>query len=142
MTDTPDLNTQNTEENIALEDTAPEVCEVKSDPKISIDQFKDIQIKIGKILSVEIVPDADKLLKLSVDMGEESPRQILSGIRMYFEDPQSLVGKKVPFVANLAPRTIRGLESNGMILAVNDKDGNGFSLLEVGENISAGSLVG
>ncbi|MBP9763341.1 MAG: methionine--tRNA ligase subunit beta [Candidatus Pacebacteria bacterium] len=123
-----------------------EVCAVApapvADPKISIDQFKDIQIKIGKILSVEIVPDADKLLKLSVDMGEESPRQILSGIRMYFEDPQSLVGKKVPFVANLAPRVIRGLESNGMILAVNDKDGNGFSLLEVGENISAGSLVG
>ncbi|MFA7193612.1 MAG: methionine--tRNA ligase subunit beta [Candidatus Paceibacterota bacterium] len=137
MSDTPDLNTQNTEESVA-----PEVVEVKVDPKISIDQFKAVQIKIGKILSVEIVPDADKLLKLSVDMGEESPRQILSGIRMYFEDPQSLVGKKVPFVANLAPRVIRGLESNGMILAVNDKDGNGFSLLEVGENISAGSLVG
>jgi methionyl-tRNA synthetase len=97
-----------------------------SEEKISIDQFKNVEIKIGKILSVEIVPDADKLLKLSVDMGEEEPRQILSGIRMYFEEPQILVGKKVPFVANLAPRTIRGLESNGMILAVNDKDGNGF----------------
>ena len=144
MTDTQDLNTQNNEENTTSETPAPEVCEVVpvADPKISIDQFKNIQIKIGKILSVEIVPDADKLLKLSVDMGEESPRQILSGIRMYFEDPQILVGKKVPFVANLAPRVIRGLESNGMILAVNDKDGNGFSLLDVGENISAGSLVG
>lgn len=132
-----DTNTQNN-------DAAPEVYEIKpaTDPKISIDQFKNIQIKIGKILSVEIVPDADKLLKLSVDMGEEEPRQILSGIRMYFEDPQVLVGRKVPFVANLAPRTIRGLESNGMILAVNDKEGNGFSLLDVGENISAGSLVG
>jgi methionyl-tRNA synthetase len=139
MTDEQNLNT---EVNPVQETTQPEVFEVKVDPKISIDQFKNIQIKIGKILSVEIVPDADKLLKLSVDMGEESPRQILSGIRMYFEDPQILVGKKVPFVANLAPRTIRGLESNGMILAVNDKDGNGFSLLEVGENISAGSLVG
>ncbi len=118
------------------------IIEIAEDPKISIDQFKNIQIKIGEILSVEIVPDADKLLKLSVDMGEENPRQILSGIRMYFEEPQSLVGKKVPFVANLAPRVIRGLESNGMILAVNDKDGNGFSLLEVGDDISGGSLVG
>jgi hypothetical protein len=55
MTDTPDLNTQNTEENTVSEvSSAPEVCEVKVDPKISIDQFKDIQIKIGKILSVEI----------------------------------------------------------------------------------------
>jgi methionyl-tRNA synthetase len=113
-----------------------------SEEKISIDQFKNIEIKIGKILSVEVVPDADKLLKLTVDMGEETPRQIVSGIRNYFEDEQFLVGKKVPFVANLAPRTIRGLESNGMILAVNDKDGNGFSLLNVGENISAGSIVG
>lgn len=134
---------ENINENNDVQE-APEVCEVKmvEDPKISIDQFKAIEIKIGKILSVEIVPDADKLLKLEVDMGEESPRQILSGIREYFEDPQILVGKRVPFVANLAPRTIRGLESNGMILAVNDKDGAGFSLLEVEEKISAGSRVG
>lgn len=110
--------------------------------KITIDEFKKIEMTIGEILSVEVVPDADKLLKLSVDVGEETPRQILSGIREYFEDPQSLVGKRCPFVTNLAPRTIRGLESNGMIVAVNDKDGNGFSLFEVGEKISAGSKLG
>ncbi len=142
MSDTQDLNTQNLESTEQTSEVVEETVEIKEEPKISIDQCKAVEIKIGKILSVEIVPDADKLLKLSVDMGEAQPRQILSGIRMYFEDPQILVGKKVPFVANLAPRTIRGLESNGMILAVNDKDGNGFSLLEVGENISAGSLVG
>lgn len=154
MSDTQDLNTENTtdEKNIPLSIGADlvanlnknvEVEEQKTEePKISIDQFKTIEIKIGKILSVEIIPDADKLLKLKVDMGEENPRQILSGIKMYFEDPQSLVGKSVPFVSNLTPRTIRGLESNGMILAVNDKDGAGFSLLEVGDNISAGSIVG
>lgn len=109
---------------------------------ISIDDFKKIEMTIGKILSVEIVPDADKLLKLSVDVGEEEARQILSGIREHFEDPQVLVGKHCPFVTNLAPRTIRGLESNGMIVAVNDKDGNGFSLFEVSENISPGSRLG
>jgi methionyl-tRNA synthetase len=85
--------------------------------KISYDDFAKIEITLGTILSVEIVPDADKLLWLEVDLGEEAPRQILSGIREYFEDPQSLVGKQCPFITNLAPRTIRGFESNGMILA-------------------------
>ena len=85
--------------------------------KISYDDFAKVEISLGTILSVEIVPDADKLFKLMVDFGEEAPRQILSGIREYFEDPQSLVGVQCPFITNLAPRTIRGLESNGMILA-------------------------
>lgn len=90
--------------------------------KITYDDFAKVEISLGTILSVEIVPDADKLLKLEVDFGEEAPRQILSGIREYFEDPQSLVGKQCPFVTNLAPRTIRGLESNGMILAANTEE--------------------
>lgn len=108
---------------------------------ITYDDFKKVEMTIGKILSVEVVPDADKLLRLSVDLGEEEPRQIVSGIRMYFDDPEELVGKRCPFVTNLEPRTIRGLESNGMIVAVNDKEGNGFSLLEVGEHISPGSRL-
>ena len=58
------------------------------DNKISIDDFKKVEIKIGKILSIEIIPESEKLLKLSVDFGEEEPRQILSGIKNYFEDPQ------------------------------------------------------
>ncbi|MEY2641250.1 MAG: hypothetical protein RL150_643 [Candidatus Parcubacteria bacterium] len=120
--------------------TEPEVCAIV-EPKISIDDFKKIEVTVGQILSVEIVPDADKLLRLSVDFGEATPRQIVSGIRMYFEDPQVLVGKRVPFATNLAPRVIKGLESNGMIMAVNDKNGNGFSLLEAGDNISPGSRV-
>ena len=108
---------------------------------ISIDEFKKVEITIGKILAVEIVPDADKLLKLTVDLGEEVPRQIVSGIRTFFEDPQSLVGKLCPFATNLEPRTIRGFESNGMIMAVSDKNGNGFSLLQADENISPGSRI-
>jgi methionyl-tRNA synthetase len=88
--------------------------------KINYDDFAKVEITLGTVLSVEVVPDADKLLKLMVDLGEETPRQILSGIREYFEDPQSLVGKQCPFITNLAPRTIRGLESNGMILAANN----------------------
>ncbi len=90
--------------------------------QISFDDFAKLHIGLGTILSVDIVPEADKLLRLMVEVGEETPRQILSGIREYFEDPQSLVGKQFPFVLNLAPRTIRGLESQGMILAASHED--------------------
>lgn len=110
---------------------------------ISIDDFKKLEIKIGHILSAEKIDGADKLLKLSVDMGEESPRQIVSGIALYFPDPQTLVGKKCAFASNLEPRTIRGLESQGMILAVSGGEGenNFFSLLETSSNVTAGSAV-
>lgn len=89
---------------------------------ITYDDFAKIEITLGTIISVEVVPDADKLLKLVVDFGEEAPRQILSAIRLYLEDPQALVGTQCPFITNLAPRTIRGLESNGMILAASVDD--------------------
>jgi methionine--tRNA ligase beta chain len=84
---------------------------------ISYDDFAKLEIKIGTIVAVKVVEGADKLLTLTVDVGEETPRQIISGIRMFFADPQELVGKQCPFLTNLATRTIRGLESQGMILA-------------------------
>ena len=105
---------------------------------ISIDDFKKVEIKVGKILSAEKVPETDKLLKLVVAMGEAEPRQIVSGISMHFPDPTRLVGLKVAFVANLEPRTIKGLESQGMILAVSSEAG-AFSLFTVGEDIPEGS---
>lgn len=85
---------------------------------ITIDDFKKCEIKIGTILSAEKVPEADRLIKLSVDLGEESPRQIISGIAEHFPDTSVLIGRQVPVLANLAPRTIRGMESNGMALYV------------------------
>lgn len=110
---------------------------------ISIDDFKKLEIKIGRILSVEKVPETDKLLKLTVDMGEEKPRQIVSGIALYFSDIQMLVGKKCAFAANLEPRVIKGLESQGMILAVSNKEGESqfFSLLEVSGDVAPGSVI-
>ena len=90
---------------------------------INYDDFVKVEIRIGEILSVEPISGADKLLKCQVNVGDMDaegnmvPRQILSGIREYIEDPQSLVGKKYPYVVNLEPRTIRGFESQGMILA-------------------------
>jgi methionyl-tRNA synthetase len=113
---------------------------MEPEKKISIEEFKAVEMRVGHILSAEKVPDADKLLRLSVDLGEAAPRQIISGIALYFPDPQVLVGRKCPFVSNLAPRTIRGLESNGMIMAVSTEAGV-FSLLEVSSEIPPGTLV-
>jgi len=83
---------------------------------INLDDFKKCEIKIGTILSAEKVPEADHLVKLMIDLDEGSPRQIISGIAEYFPDTSILVGKQVPVLSNLAPRTIKGLESNGMVL--------------------------
>lgn len=106
---------------------------------LSYDEFAKLEIRIGTILAVEIVEAADKLLKLSVDIGEETPRHILSGIREYYTDPQVLVGKQCPFITNLAPRTIRGIESNGMILAASTDDM--FALLSPDIVLPPGTLI-
>ncbi len=88
---------------------------------ITIDDFKKVEIKIGEIVSAENIEGSDKLLKLKVNFGTEE-RQVLSGIKAYFPDPQVLVGKRCPFVTNLAPRMMMGLESQAMILAAGGTD--------------------
>ncbi len=98
------------------------------DEPITIDDFKKVEIKIGEILSAELIEGSDKLLKLKVNFGTEE-RQVLSGIKAYFPDPQVLVGKRCPFVTNLAPRMMMGLESQAMILAVGGAD-TPFALFE------------
>ncbi len=106
---------------------------------ISIDQFKEGEIMIGKIMAVEVIPESEKLLKLTVNFGEENLRTVVSGIRKYFEDPQSLVGVKCAFATNLEPRPLVGIESQAMILAVSPE--NNFSLLTVKETIPEGTKV-
>ena len=106
---------------------------------INYDDFSKLDIRIGTIISVEVVENADKLLKLSVDIGEETSRQVISGIREYFPDPQELVGKQCPFLANLEPRIIRGFESQGMILAASNEDK--FGLLIPHQILPPGSKV-
>ncbi len=100
------------------------IVENKKEEKVfaTIDDFAKIEIKVGTVLSVSVVEGADKLYILSVDLGEEKPRQILSGIREYVE-PEDLLNKQFPFVTNLAPRMLRGYESQGMILAGSDESG-------------------
>jgi methionine--tRNA ligase beta chain len=122
-----------------------------NDALISIDDFKKLDIRIGEIKSAEKVPDTDKLLRLTVDMGEEKPRQIISGIAAYFPDPSELVGVKCAFAANLEPRVIRGLESQGMILAAGggnppaspetSSQGGPFTLLRANADTPPGSKI-
>ena len=114
---------------------------------INYEDFKKVEIRAGKILSAEKIPDTDKLLRLSVDfaekddVGNSKPRQIVSGISMHFPDASILVGKTCMFVTNLEPRTIKGFESNCMLFAVSNSQG-GFSILEPNETITPGSLAG
>lgn len=97
-------------------------------PRISIQEFSTIDVKVGTVTSAERVPDTDKLLRLMIDFGEEAgPRQIVSGIQAYVPEPETLVGRQLAFVTNLEPRTIRGLESNGMLFAVGE--GETFAFL-------------
>ena len=107
-------------------------------PKITYDDFAKVEIKAGKILTAEKIPETDKLLRLTVDFAESSPRQIVSGISMYFPDPNSLIGKTCMFVTNLEPRMLKGFESNGMLFALSTPDGN-FSLLEPNSTIPPGT---
>jgi methionyl-tRNA synthetase len=107
-------------------------------PLVSYQDFAKLTIRLGTITGVEVVPEADKLLKLSVDFGDET-RQIISGIRAYFPDPQALVGMQAPFIVNLEPRVIRGLESQGMILAASHEDQ--FGLLTPHQPLPPGSAV-
>lgn len=106
---------------------------------IDIETFKHVEMRVGEIRSAEKVENADKLLRLSVHFGSED-RQIISGIAAYFPDPQTLVGKHVAFAYNLAPRVIRGFESQGMILAAAGEDGS-FALLEA-PGVPPGTRVG
>jgi len=88
---------------------------------ITIDDFAKVELRVAQILVAERIPKADKLLRLEVDLGYEK-RQILAGIAQYYE-PEALVGRKIIIVANLAPRKMRGLMSNGMLLAASLEDG-------------------
>ena len=96
---------------------------------ITIDEFKKVEIRAGKILFVEVVEESEKLLKLTVDFGEENNRQVISGIKKYFTDPSNLVGITCAFVTNLEPREIMGLKSEAMIMASSSEDS--FSLLKI-----------
>ena len=104
---------------------------------ITFDDFKKLEIRIGKIISAEKVEGADKLLKLEVDLGE-AKRQLVAGIAQYYK-PEQLIDKEVPILVNLEPRKIRGIESQGMLLAV--VEGERPILLHPDEEVPPGSMI-
>lgn len=107
---------------------------------VSYDEFKKLDMRIGTIRVIEPVEGADKLLKCHIDFGEPELRQIVSGIREFFPEYEKLIGKQVLYIINLEPRTIRGVDSNGMLMAVDGKDGKPVFLIPGGD-IDTGSKV-
>jgi methionyl-tRNA synthetase len=105
---------------------------------ITIDDVVKVELRVALVQSAEKVPKSDKLLKLIVDAGDGQPRQILAGIALHYA-PEDLVGKRIVIVANLAPRKMMGLESNGMVLAASDE--GGLSALFVDKPVAPGSKV-
>lgn len=98
-------------------------AEPKPEPaSVPFDTFSSVELRVGTVRSAEVVDGSDKLLRLTVDFGEAAPRQVVSGVRKSFA-PDELVGRQFAFVANLPPRAIMGLESQGMILAADGPDG-------------------
>ena len=104
---------------------------------ITIDDFKKVELRVGVVKAVEPHPNADKLLVLKVDVGG-SERQLVAGIRGHY-DPQTLVGKRIIVICNLTPAILRGVESQGMLLAA--RDGDRVVVLTTDQEVSPGSAV-
>jgi methionyl-tRNA synthetase len=127
-----ETNENNIKENAAVQNPTdvlvnqdtPEIDVNKEEEFITIEDFLKVELRVGEIKVAERIPKADKLLRFEIDLGEEKPRQILAGLAEYYE-PETLVGRKVVVVANLKPRKMRGLESQGMICAASLEDGTG-----------------
>jgi len=99
---------------------------------MTIDEFQKADLRVGKIISAERVEGSEKLLKLQVEIGEPAPRQILSGIAKWYA-PEDLAGKSVVVIANLDPRMMMGMESNGMLLAAHGEDGAAVVIQPMGD---------
>ena len=95
-------------------------------PEIIYDDFAKLDIRIGTVIAAELVPETDKLIKCTVDFGDPPAgggvRTIVSGIAQW-KKPEELVGRQFPYIVNLAPRMLRGVESQGMLLAASDESG-------------------
>ena len=134
------LEVDSLKENKVEEKETEKESQVEHKPTINFDDFEKIEIMVGKILTAEKVENADKLLKFSVKLGEEV-RTIVSGVAKHY-DPEYMVGKEVLVVTNLAPRKIRGIESNGMILYAFTEGEKQFFFVTPEKEIDDGAIVG
>ncbi|MCX5798850.1 MAG: methionine--tRNA ligase subunit beta [Proteobacteria bacterium] len=105
---------------------------------ITFDHFQKMDLRVAEIKTCEDIEGADKLYKLTIDMGEE--RQIVAGIKLYYSK-EELVGKKIAVVSNLEPRKLRGITSHGMLLAASNEDKSSVVLLVLDKDIPNGSRI-
>jgi len=105
---------------------------------VSYEDFAKLDIRIGTIIEVERVPDTDKLLKCTIDFGDLGERTIVSGIAEW-KTPEDLAGRQCPYIVNLAPKILRGVESSGMLLALSDE--GGIALLHPERQVLAGTAL-
>ena len=146
--DSPSFDTMNPQLNLSesqhvshtLTPPAPTHTGAPASNLITIDQFLNlVQLRTAKIVAVERIPNKDKLLKLTLEVGNET-RTIVSGIRTFFPDENVLVGKMIAIVANLEPKKLGGVVSEGMLLAALDDEGK-FSLLVAENDVKSGAEV-
>ena len=110
--------------------------------EITYDDFAKLDIRIGTVIAAELVPETDKLIKCTIDFGDPPAggglRTIVSGIAQW-KKPEELIGRQFPYIVNLAPRMLRGVESQGMLLAASDE--SGVALLNPERPVSAGTKL-
>ncbi len=111
-----------------------------SENLINFDDFLKVDLRVVTVLEAKEVPESNKLLRLMVDVGDGQKRQIIAGIKKYYS-PEELIGKQIIIVANLEPKKLAGLESQGMLLAAHDEKGKAV-LVRPDKLISAGSKLG
>ena len=113
--------------------------------EISYEEFSKLDIRVGLIKAAEMVPETDKLIKCTIDFGDDvGVRTIVSGIRQW-HTPEELIGKRLPYLINLAPRELRGVVSEGMLLAaapIDESGERGLALMELSEITPAGTTIG
>jgi methionyl-tRNA synthetase len=136
--------TKNTKKKMETPNETPAVAalavaKTESDDLISIDYFSKVKLRVAQIMSAERVEKSEKLLKLSVDVGEGKERQILAGIAKY-HTPESIVGRKIGIVANLKPAKLMGMLSEGMVLASSDDTG-ALALIQIDQSIKIGGEI-
>lgn len=107
---------------------------------IKYDDFKKLDIRVATVLVAEPVEGTDRLIRIEVDAGDEEPRQLVAGLREYYQ-PSEMVGKQIVILANLEPRKMRGIMSNGMLLAASTESFDRVKLLTVDESMPPGASI-
>jgi len=127
---------------LKMKEQKTEETEPENVTTVNFDDWSKLDIRVAKILKVEDIPGADKLYKLQLDVGPElGERTICAGLKPYYEK-EKLEGRKIIYFSNLKPRMLKGIESQGMLLAASTEDHSKVSLLQPDEDIEVGSRIG